>query len=181
MASRPCTARTASSSTGSRVLEAVEEPATRAEQDGHDVHLDLVELAGPDEGAGGPGTVDHHVLASGALSGRGGALAHVGVEAGGPWWHVVLGDVVGEHEDRDAVMMVAVPATGELERAAAGDDRAGGHALRVHLAVGAWAVAVVEPVEEPEATAAHLLPGPIVRTGDEPVEGHGHVEADGGH
>src|SRR6185312_11982949 len=40
---------------------------------------------------------------------------------------------------------------------------------------------VVEPVEEPEAMTSHLLPGPVVRTGDEPVEGHGHVEADHGH
>lgn len=30
------------------VFEAVEEPASGAEQDGHDVHLDLVEFAGPD-------------------------------------------------------------------------------------------------------------------------------------
>ena len=128
------------------------------------------ELAGPDERPSGSGTVDHHVLPAGAFPGGGGALAHVGVEARGSWWLVVLGDVVGEHEDRDAVVMVAVPAAGKLESPPAGDDRASGHALGVHLAVGARAVAVVEPVEEAEATTSHLLSEPIVRTGDEPIQ-----------
>jgi hypothetical protein len=102
------------------IFEAVEEPAPCAEEDRHDVHLDLVELTSADERLGGTGAVDNHVFAPGALPGCGGALNDVGVEASRPRWHVALIHVVGEHEDGNALVVVAVPATGELERAPAG-------------------------------------------------------------
>src|SRR3954470_6963505 len=38
-----------------QVVEQVEEAPSRTKQDGDDVDLDLVELAGPDEGLSGPG------------------------------------------------------------------------------------------------------------------------------
>jgi hypothetical protein len=178
--SRPGSTRTGSSSTCSGPR-----PSNRRrpspEQHLHELDGDLVELPGPQQRLGGARAVHQDVAATRRGPGPLGALVDVGDEAGAARRDVVLVHVVGEHEDRHAVVVVALPPPGQLERAPAGDHGAGGERLAVHLPVGAVGAAVVEPVEQPPARAAELLAGAVVGACDEAVEGHGHVEHEPGH
>jgi hypothetical protein len=79
---------------------------------------------------------------------------------------------MGQHVDRYAVVMVAVPAFGEFEGAPPGDHGTGCHSLPEHLPVRPGRHPVIEPVEQPPAVASEPLPGTVVRTGDEAVQGH---------
>jgi hypothetical protein len=86
--------------------------------------------------------------------------------------------MMGQDEDRHAVVVITLPAPGQLEGAPAGDQRAGRHGLAVHLPVRAVGHPVVQPVEQAPAVAAEFLARAIVRPGDEAVEGHRHVQTD---
>jgi hypothetical protein len=81
--------------------------------------------------------------------------------------------------DGYAVVVVAAPPAGELERATPRDDRAGRRGLDVDLTVDAGTIPVVEPAEVTAAAAAELLTGFVVRPCDEAVERHRHVQPDG--
>ena len=56
------------------------------------------------------------------------------------------------------------------------DHRTGRERLPEHGPAGAVGVPVVEPVEQPESAVSELLPRPVVRAGDVPVERHRHGE-----
>ena len=72
-------------------------------------------------------------------------------------------------------------AAGRLERAATGDDRAGGQELAEHDAVHLRGGVVERPLVQTCAAVAETVVVGLVRTGDEPVERHGHVEDGGAH
>ena len=69
---------------------------------------------------------------------------------------------MGQHVDRHAVVMVAVPTTGEFEGAPSGDHGPGCHELAEHLPVRPRGHPVIEPVEQPPAIAPELLSGAVV-------------------
>jgi hypothetical protein len=83
---------------------------------------------------------------------------------------------MGQHEDRYFVVVVALPAFGKLECPSSGDDCTCRHELAEHLAVGSWTQSVIEPIEQPPSVATQFLTFTVVWSGDEAVEGHGHVE-----
>ena len=150
--------------------------------------LHLVEQPRPEAFLGGRGAVEQDVAVAGGRLGLGDAGRDVGDVARGPRrWLGRRG--AGQHEDRDAVVVVARPAARELERPPAGDDRAGGHHLvehrrarlvgrpvgrRVDAAVGQPAVQQLAADPEPVFLA-------VVRPGDEPVHRHRHVQHDLAH
>ena len=156
--------------------EVVEQPSAVPEEDLDQVDLHLVHVPGPEERLGRARPMDHDRPVPGGRAGLTGAVLDVGDESRVARWHVPVVHLVGEDEDRHAVVMVALPAPGEFEGPTAGDDRAGRQRLAVHLAAGAVGLPVVEPVEKPSAGASELLARPIVRAGDVAVERHRHVQ-----
>jgi hypothetical protein len=155
------------------------------------VELELVEDAGGERELRGSGAVDQHVLVSRSLLGlghRGRDVVDVGDQR--PLGDVDTRLVAGDDEDRHAVMVVAAPTTRGLEGPPAGNDRPGGHELVDDLAVdGARTADGVEvdvavrhhPLVQAVPTVAEPIARSFVRPGDEPVEGHGHVENGCGH
>jgi hypothetical protein len=89
-------------------------------------------------------------------------------------------------EDRHAVVVVAAPAARRLEGSPAGDDRPGGHELVDDLAVDAARTAdrlevdVTAARHRPLVQAVPAVTEAVIRSlvgpGDEPIEGHRHVE-----
>jgi hypothetical protein len=124
--------------------------------------------------------MDQHVLlTSGLLGLTYGVLeiAHVG--DGGPLRVLRGGLMATEDEDGYAVVVVAVPPARRLEGPAAGEHSPGGEEI-----VGNLAIAAVELVESdassPFVEAFAAVPQSVLQrlvgTGDEAVEGHGHVQ-----
>jgi hypothetical protein len=155
------------------------------------VDLDLVEDAGRQRELGDPGAVDQHVLVTcGALGlgHRGRDVVRVGDQR--PPAGVCVGLAAHGDEDRHAVVVVAVPVAGGLDRAAAGDDRPRRHELVHHPAVGAAEIHELPdtgvgvrqgPLVEAVAAVAEAVVDALVGPCDESVEGHGHVEDGCGH
>jgi hypothetical protein len=135
----------------------------------------------PQQRLGGAGPVHQHGPIARRGPGQLRALLDVGDEPGAARRDVALVDVPGEDEDRHAVVVVALPPPGELERAPAGDHGPGRQCLAEDLTVRAVGHPVVEPVEQPPAVATELLAGTVVGSGDEAVERHGHVQHQCGH
>ena len=108
--------------------QVVEQPPSLPEQHRDDVQLQLVELPGPQERLRRPGPLHHDVGVPGGGAGQRGGLAGVGDVADAARRRLGR-DLVGEDEDRDAVVVVAVPLARVLVRAAPGDHGAGGHRL----------------------------------------------------
>jgi len=154
------------------------------------MELQLVEDAGGKCELRGSGPVDQHVLVARTLLGpshRTRDVVHVGDQRPLPQ---IVGVAAGEDEDRHAVVVVAAPAARRLEGPPAGDDRPGGHHLVEDRAVDARrpADSLVfgvgtrqEPLVEAVPAVAEPVAGSFVRSSDEPVEGHGHVENGCGH
>ena len=101
------------------------------EQDRDNVQLQLVELPRPQQRLRRPGPLHHRVARSGRRAGLRGALAHIGDIADAARRRVVR-DVVGQDEDRYAVVVVALPAASMLVGTAAGKDGVGGQQLVEH-------------------------------------------------
>jgi hypothetical protein len=120
--------------------------------------------------------VQHHI----AVPGQRGTLAHIGDEADAARRRLVR-DPVGQDEDRNAAVVIALPAARQLVGATARDDLAGGEHLGEHLAARSRVVAPVEPVEAAEPVDAHRRVDAVLRPDDEAVHGHGHVEPDQRH
>jgi hypothetical protein len=101
--------------------------------------------------------VHHHRAIAGRGAALGGAFDDVGAEPRGTRRLVAVVDVMGQHEDRYSVVVVALPAVGELERASSRDHCTCGHQLAEHLAIRARAMPIIEPLEQPPPVAAQLL------------------------
>ena len=140
--------------------------------------LHLVDLSGAEKRLGGPRPVDHDRPVTGCGASLTGTVPGIGDETCVAGWHVPVVHVVGEHEDRHTVVMVALPAPGEFECPTAGDHCAGRHRFAVDLSAGAVGFPIVEPVEKPSTVTSELLPCAIVRAGDVAVERHRHVQPD---
>src|SRR3954469_24715952 len=147
--------------------------------------LELVEDAGGQRELRGSCAVNENVpVARCSLClGHGGSdVVYVGDER--PLRRRAVRLAAGEDEDRDAVVVVAAPVAGRLDRPAPGDDRSGRHRLAGNLAVHAAELARAGR-EEPLVEAVPAVPEAVVRrlvgAGDESVERHGHVEDCGGH
>jgi hypothetical protein len=156
----------------------LEQPPASAEQDGHEVDLKLVELARREQRLRRACPVHHHSpIASGrpSFGGAGGDVIEVRHEGRR---FVVFVNVMGQDMDRHAVVMIAAPPAGELVGATTRNQGTGRQRLGVHLAVGTRSRPVVGLVEQAPTVATELLPGAVVRSGDEPVQGHRHVEPD---
>src|SRR6266540_3008101 len=171
--------------------EPVEQTSSLAEKHRDDMKLDLVEDAGAECELCDSGTVHQHVLVPRGLFGlrhRTRDAADVGHER--PLRDVDAGLVSSDDEDRHAVVVVTAPAAGRLEGPPASDDRAGGHELVNDLAVDAARTAHGLEIDiaarhEPLVQAVPAVAEPVARSlvgaGDEPVEGHRHVENGRGH
>jgi len=122
--------------------------------------------------------VHHHGTIARCGPGLLGAVFGVGDESRAARRNVCVVDAMGEDEDRHAVVVITLPAPGQLEGAPAGDHRACRHELAEHLPARAVGHPVVHPVEQPPAVAAEFLAGTVVRPGDKAVEGHRHGQAD---
>src|SRR4051794_21120732 len=128
---------------GGHVLE---ERFTLAEKDRDQMDPQFVEDAGGECQPSGAGPVDQYVLVARRVLGsahRGPYLAHIG-DPGPP--HRGIGLMAAQDEDRYAVVVVAAPAVGEIERPSADDDRPGGYELVHDLAVHARQMLQVFPV-----------------------------------
>jgi hypothetical protein len=85
---------------------------------------------------------------------------------------------MGQHEDRDAVVVIAGPAAREVEGTPTGDHRSGGHQLVEHDCVGSVDgpvrtrihAAGTQPVMQPLSVDAESVIQSVVRAGDEPVQ-----------
>ena len=150
------------------------------------MELELVEDAGGKRELRDSGPVDQHVHVARSLLGvghRSRDVVDVGDER--PLRDVDAGLMAGEDKDRDAIVVVTAPAARRLECSPAGDGRAGRHEFIDDLAVDPArtadgvevGVAVREcPLVEAVAAVAEPVVGRFVWSGDESVEGHGHVE-----
>lgn len=138
--------------------------------------LQLVHLPGSEERLGRARPMDHDRPVPGGGASLTGAVLDVGDESRVTGWHVPVVHLVGEDENRYAIVVVALPAPGEFEGPSAGDQRAGRQRFAVDLSAGTVGFPVVEPVEEPSAVASEFLPWAIVRAGDIAVERHRHVQ-----
>lgn len=103
----------------------LEQPPSPTQQHRNEVQFEFVELAGRQQRLRGARAVDQHGPIARRLSGLRGTHVDVGVELRAARWLVARVDVVRQHVDRHAVVMIAVPAAGQLERAASGDYGAG--------------------------------------------------------
>lgn len=130
----------------------------------------LVQLAGSQKRLGRARPMDHDRTVPCGLARRTSTLLDIGDESRVPGWHVPVIHLVGEYEDRHAVVMVALPTPGQFECPTAGDHRAGRQRFAVHPSARAVGLPVVEPVEETFTVASELLAWPIVRSGDVAVE-----------
>jgi hypothetical protein len=154
----------------------VEQASPPAEQDRHEMDLHLAEQPRPQQRLRRAGTVHHHVATARCGPGPLGAVFDVGDELRAARRDICVVEIMGEDEDRHAVVVITLPAPGQLEGAPAGDHRACRHGLAEHLSARAIRHPVVHPVEQPTAVAAQLLARTVVRSGDEAVQGHGHVQ-----
>src|SRR5512132_988990 len=178
------------------VRQRVKEPDAATEEIGREVDQDLVAESGGNRLLAGGGTSELDVL---AVRHRprlaDGAFDAVGDEREIRRPARVVGRrIVREDEDRHAIhRMPAAPAAGDLVGPSPEDERAalGEHASDL-VEVGArlgpedripvLLVAREVPVEEVLATMATQRVGyAVIRTGDEPVERHRHVDDDLGH
>ncbi|MEN3285046.1 MAG: hypothetical protein V7607_6186, partial [Solirubrobacteraceae bacterium] len=165
--------------------DALEEQRARAEHDRDDVDLELVEHAGLDALAHGTRRGDRDVLLARRRAGlRDRRLEAVGHEVDRAVRRPVGGRLVREDVDRHAHRVLSAPAIGEVEVAAAADDRAdAGERLAQELCArcgGAERRAGRDlgvTLEEPAREAADV----VFRRGDAAVEGHGHVGDELGH
>jgi len=125
----------------------VEQTPPSAEQDRYEMDLHLVEQPGPQRRLRRAGTVHHH----GAIARRGpgllSAVFDVGDELRTARRNISVVDAMGEDEDRHAVVVITLPAPGQLEGAPAGDHRACRHEVAEHLSVRTIGHPIVEPVE----------------------------------
>ena len=94
--------------------QVVEQSPALAEQDVDDVQLQLVEQPRTEQGLRCAGAVDHDVAVTRGRFRQGRALGDIGDEPGAARRYVVSVDVVGEDEDRNPVVVVALPAAGML-------------------------------------------------------------------
>jgi hypothetical protein len=122
--------------------------------------------------------VDHDRPVTGCGASLTGAVLDIGDETCVAGRHVPVVHLVGKHEDRHTVVMVALPALSEFECPTTGNHCAGRHRFAVDLSAGAVGFPIVEPVEKPSSVTSEFLPRPIVRTGDVAVERHRHVQPD---
>src|SRR5262245_7551918 len=167
--------------------EALEQTAPLAEEHRNDMELDLVEDAGREPELRGSGTVDEHVPVARGLLGSIHRIRDV-VHVRDPRPLLQFGRIVAcEDEDRHAIVVVAAPTARRLEGPPAGDDRSGRHELFDDLAVDTArtpsGLEVVNAAATPQCPIVQTFPAvtqavvrPLVGPGDEPVEGHGHVE-----
>src|SRR6266496_5132390 len=109
----------------------LEQPPSLTQQHGDEVQFQFVELACCQQRLCRTRAVDQHGSISRCFSGLGGTRVDVGVELRAAGWLVGRVDGVGEHVDRHAVVVVAVPSLGQLERAASGYHGAGRAGLGV--------------------------------------------------
>jgi hypothetical protein len=105
----------------------LEQSAAGPQQHRNEVDLQLVELAGLKQRLCRTRAVHHHGTIAGRGPGLGGARDDIGIEPRAARRLIAFVDVMGQHVDRHAVVVVAVPATGELEGAPAGDHGPGCH------------------------------------------------------
>lgn len=143
--------------------EVVEQPTPLSEEDRDQVDLHLVQLPGSEQCLGCPRPVDHDRPVARGCARLTGAVLDIGDETRVAGRHVPVVDLVGEDEDRHAVVVIALPAPREFEGATARDQRAGRQRFAVDLAAGTVGVPVVEPVEESSTVAPELLSRPVVR------------------
>jgi hypothetical protein len=118
-----------------------------------------------------------------------GGVVDVGSLDGG-----VAGLRTGEHLNVDAVVVIAAPAAGRLERAPSRQHGTGRQHLLDHRnagrvgsddgyadSTGDLVIAVEQPRVQLLATGAQPVLRTVIGTGDEAVERHGHVEHGTGH
>lgn len=91
----------------------VEQPSAVPEEDRNQVDLHLVQLPGPQKCLGRPGPVDHDRPVPCGRASLTGAVLDIGDETRVAGWHVLVIHLVGEDEDRHAVVVVALPTPGE--------------------------------------------------------------------
>src|ERR1039458_4666832 len=131
--------------------------------------------------------VDQHVLVARGplgLAHRDPDIAHIGDER--PLADIDARRTTTEHPDRHTVVVIATPAARRLEGAPARDYCTGGHELVEELAVDACRTAgdsrvriggaQVHPLMQTFPAVAEPNAHSRIGTGDESVEGHGHVE-----
>ena len=111
-----------------------------AQENRNQVDLPLVELARLQQCLRGTCAVHHDGAIAGCDAGLGGAFDDVGDELRSTGWLVAVVDLMGQHEDRDSAVVVALPAFGKLECPSSGDDCTCRHELAEHLAIGPWAL-----------------------------------------
>jgi hypothetical protein len=141
------------------ITEVIEQPSATSEEDLNQVDRHLVDLSGAQKRLGGPRPVDHDRTVTGCGASLTGAVLDIGDETCVAGWHVPVVHLVGEHEDRHPVVMVALPALGEFECPTAGDHCAGRHRFAVDRSGGAVGFPIVEPVEKPFSVTSELCPG----------------------
>jgi hypothetical protein len=146
------------------------EPAACAQQDRNETDFQLVELARPKQRLRYPCAVHHHRAVACCGAGLRSTCDNVGEVSRVARQHIAVVRVMGEHVDRYAVVVVALPAIGEFEGAPSRDHGPGRHELAEDLPAGPCGHLVVEPVVEPPAVAAEALALPVVRPSDEAVE-----------
>jgi hypothetical protein len=83
---------------------------------------------------------------------------------------VAVVDLMGQHQDRGAVVVVTLPAFGKLEGPSSGDHRPCRHELAEHLPIGSWTQPVIEPREPPPSVATRFLAFTVVWSGDQAVD-----------
>jgi hypothetical protein len=147
------------------LFSVLEQPAAGAQENRNQVDLQLVELARLQQCLRRTRAVHHHRAIAGCGAGLGGAFDDVGAELRSTGRLVAVVDVMGQHKDRYAAVMVALPAFGKLECPSSCDHGTCGHELAEHLAVGARAMPVIEPLEQPPSAVASSCPsrssGPV--------------------
>src|SRR5919198_1938055 len=127
--------------------QVVKQAPPLAEEHGDDVELELVEDARGQRELGDRGAMHEDVLPVRALlgAGHGGRdVVHIGDQR--PRADVDAGLPAAVDEDRDAVVVVAFPASSGLERPPPGDYSTGGHRFIEDLAV--------DPARSPESLEA---------------------------
>jgi hypothetical protein len=99
--------------------EMLEQPSPLPEKNRHQVDLQFVHQPGAEQRLSGARPVDHDRPITRGRPRRTGTFLDIGHEPGTAGWHVPFLDMVGQDEDRYAVVMVTLPTAGELERPAA--------------------------------------------------------------